>query len=102
MNNKILRILGKKGRITIPFAIRMRIGIGYNDVISFEEKDRDTIILKKERLCNGCSPECLTDNEDTSIEAFIDNLTPSQQRKAFIHLNLLWAEREGVKLNGNT
>jgi len=34
---KLLRILGKRGRITIPFEIRQRVGFAYNDVLSFTE-----------------------------------------------------------------
>ena len=35
---KIVRVLGKRGRITIPYEIRIRNNIGYNDILSFEEK----------------------------------------------------------------
>lgn len=31
--NKMYRILGKRGRITIPFEIRKRVGFAYNDVL---------------------------------------------------------------------
>ena len=99
---KIVRVLGKRGRITIPYEIRIRNNIGYNDILSFEEKDANTIILKKEKLCGGCTPECFDEVDDLSIEDFLDSLTPEQQRKATIHLNLLWAQREGAKINGNT
>ena len=99
---KIVRVLGKRGRITIPYEIRIRNNIGYNDILSFEEKDANTIILKKEKLCGGCTPECFDEVDDLSIEDFLDSLTPEQQRKATIQLNLLWAQREGAKINGNT
>ena len=32
MNKKIVRVLGKRGRITIPYEIRVRNKIGYNDI----------------------------------------------------------------------
>lgn len=32
---KLYRVLGKRGRITIPFEIRQRVGFTYNDVLSF-------------------------------------------------------------------
>lgn len=99
MNKKIVRVLGKRGRITIPYQIRVRNKIGYNDILSFEEKDTNTIILRKERLCNGCTPECFDEVSDLSIEDFLDSLSTEQQRKATIHLNLLWAQREGAKIN---
>ena len=38
MNRKLLRILGKRGRITIPFEIRQRVGFVYNDVLSLDRK----------------------------------------------------------------
>ena len=46
--------------------------------------------------------EIIGEVDDLSIEDFLDSLTPEQQRKATIHLNLLWAQREGAKINGNT
>ena len=61
MNRKIVRVLGKRGRITIPYEIRVRNKIGYNDILSFEEKDANTIILKKERLCGGYTPQSFDD-----------------------------------------
>lgn len=30
---KIFRILGKRGRVTIPYEIRQRVGFKYNDVL---------------------------------------------------------------------
>ena len=33
MNRKIVRVLGKRGRITIPYEIRVRNKIGYNDMV---------------------------------------------------------------------
>ena len=100
MNRKIVRVLGKRGRITIPYEIRVRNKIGYNDILSFEEKDANTIIVRKEKLCGGCTPPCFDEASDISIEDFIDSLSPEQQRKATIYLNLLWAKKEGAKVNG--
>lgn len=102
MMRKIVRVLGKRGRITIPYEIRVRHNIGYNDILSFEEKDANTIVLRREKLCGGCTPECFDEVNDLSIEDFLDSLTPEQQRKATIYLNLLWAQREGAKVNGRT
>lgn len=99
MMKKIVRVLGKRGRITIPYEIRVRNKIGYNDILSFEEKDANTIILRREKLCGGCTPECFDEANDISIEDFIDSLTPEQQRKATIYLNLMWAQKEGSRTN---
>ena len=52
----IIRILGKKGRTTIPYAIRQTIGFSYNDILSFEEgKDGNSVIIRRERLCDNCA-----------------------------------------------
>ena len=91
MNRKIVRVLGKRGRITIPYELRMKLGVGYNDILSFEEKGKDTIIVKKEKLCDGCSARCSEGLDDASVEELIDSLTPSQQSIARKHLIMLWA-----------
>lgn len=57
--NKIYRILGKRGRTTIPHAIRVKLGLRHNDLISFEE-DGDTVIVRREKVCNNCSQMTLT------------------------------------------
>ena len=52
---KMLKVLGKKGRITIPFEIRQRVGFAYNDVLSFTEApDGQSVIVKRERICDEC------------------------------------------------
>ena len=53
--NKIIRVLGRKGNTTIPFAIRMKTGFKPQDVISFEVKNRDTLIIHKEKICDRCN-----------------------------------------------
>ncbi|MEE0841040.1 MAG: AbrB/MazE/SpoVT family DNA-binding domain-containing protein [Acutalibacteraceae bacterium] len=100
MNKKIVRVLGKRGRITIPYEIRVRNKIGYNDILSFEEQDKNTIIVRKEKLCGGCTPECFDEGENISIKDFLDSLSPAQQHEATVYLNLLWAQKEGVKTSG--
>ena len=37
--NKLYRVLGKRGRITIPFEIRQRVGFRYNDVLYVAQLD---------------------------------------------------------------
>ena len=98
MSRKIVRVLGKRGRITIPYEIRVRNKIGYNDILSFEEKDKNTIIVRKEKLCDGCTLECFDEENSIPIEDFIDRLTPEQQRRATIYLNLLWAQKESASV----
>ena len=48
---KIYRILGQKGRITLPYALRGKLGLQPDDVLSFREsKDGTSVIVKKEKI----------------------------------------------------
>lgn len=50
---RMLRILGKRGRITIPYEIRQKLGFRPNDVLSFQIMDDRTVSIRRERLCNS-------------------------------------------------
>lgn len=98
---KMLRILGKRGRITIPYEIRQRVGFEYNDVLSFTESDDGrTVIVKRERICD-CGKNALKDkkNEELTLFEFLNSLSPEQQRAALVHLSVKWAEAQAEKEN---
>ena len=99
--NKMLRILGKRGRITIPYEIRQRVGFAYNDVLSFTEAaDGRTVIVRREKICDNCiDREPAEFEEVVNLEDFLDDLSPEQQRTALIHLSVKWAEKQGGALN---
>lgn len=92
---KLLRILGKRGRITIPYEIRRRVGFSYNDVLSFTEAtDGRTVIVRREKICDNCAGREPTEFTDTvDLEDFLDNLSVEQQRQALVHLSVMWAEQ---------
>lgn len=91
----LFRILGKKGRITIPFEIRQRVGFKYNDVLSFtESKDGRTVIVKRERICDDCQECSDSKTDEITLYDFLNNLSPEQQRAALVHLSVKWAEKE--------
>ena len=50
---RTLRILGKRGRITIPYEIRQKLGFRPNDVLSFQIMGDRTVLVRRERLCNS-------------------------------------------------
>ena len=81
---KLYRILGKRGRITIPFEIRQRVGFSYNDVLSFTESpDGRTVTVKREKICDNCSGTKTADKEtEMTLEDFLDSLSAEQQRVA--------------------
>ena len=55
MQNTIYRVMGKRGRITIPYEFRQQVGFGYNDILSFTKQDDNTVIVKREKICDNCS-----------------------------------------------
>lgn len=46
---KMYRVLGKRGRITIPYEIRQSVGFSCDDVISFEQQDQDTVLVRRKK-----------------------------------------------------
>ena len=93
--NKLYRVLGKRGRITIPFEIRQRVGFAYNDVLSFSESpDGQTVTVKREKICDNCNELAEEFEENCTLEDFLDSLSEEEQRDALVHLSLLWAEKQ--------
>lgn len=96
---KMYRILGKRGRITIPYDIRVKVGFQQDDVLSFEEsEDGRAVIVRREKICdcerNGKKAEKEVTDEITLYD-FLNGLTLEQQRAALIHLSVKWAEVQG-------
>ena len=90
MNAKLLRILGKRGRITIPFEIRQRVGFAYNDVLSFtESEDGKSVVIRREKLCDDCQGKtvrAMTDDRTMLLE-LLDSLPVELQKAAFVQLS---------------
>ena len=91
---KLYRVLGKRGRITIPYEIRRRVGFIYNDVLSFTEQDDRTVVVKREKICDNCNELAEEFEENFTLEDFLDSLSEEEQRDALLHLSLLWAEKQ--------
>ena len=98
---KLFRILGKRGRITIPYEIRQRVGFRYTDVLSFEESaDGRSVLVKREKVCDNCKREQSVKDDEVTLFDFLNGLSPEQQHAALVHLSLMWAERKGGESNG--
>lgn len=93
---KTYRILGKRGRITIPYEIRVKVGFQANDVLSFaESEDGRSVVVKRERICD-CSKETVQkDGNEITLYDFLNGLSPEQQRAALVHLSVKWAQTQG-------
>lgn len=92
----IYRVLGKRGRITIPYAIRKRIGFRYNDILSFTEQNDGSVVIRRKKICDNCIDITEDYSENISLEDFLDSLSEKEQRDALTHLSLLWAEKQKV------
>ena len=96
------RVLGKRGRITIPFEIRKRVGFAYNDILSFTEQDDRTIMVRREKICDNCKgtrPAVGKQADGITLLQFLDGLSADEQRAALIHLSVKWAEKQGGEKN---
>lgn len=91
---RLFRVLGKRGRITIPFEIRQRIGFRCNDVLSFTELDDSSVVVRREKICDNCQYLEEDFEENYTLEDFLDSLSEEEQRDALIHLSLLLAEKQ--------
>lgn len=91
---RLFRVLGKKGRITIPFEMRQRIGFRCNDVLSFTELDDSSVVVRREKICDNCQYLEEDFEENYTLEDFLDSLSGEKQRNALLHLSLLWAEKQ--------
>lgn len=100
---QMLRILGKRGRITIPYEIRQRVGFKYNDVLSFTETtDGTSVVVKREKLCNNCKQnQASSKSDEVTLFDFLNNLSPEQQRAALVHLSVRWAENQNLQQGGD-
>ena len=95
---KIYRILGKRGRVTIPFLLRQKVGFAPNDVLSFTDQDGRSILIRREALReDGGTPG----SGQMTLREFLGSLPEGEQYAALVHLSVLWAERQGQKSGGS-
>ena len=92
---KIYRVLGKKGRVTVPFEIRQKCGFAYNDILSFTEQDDNTVLIRREKLCDSCRCIDKPADDKMSLYDFLNGLSEKEQHAALIHLSVKWAEQQG-------
>ena len=90
---KIYRVLGKKGRITIPFEIRQRIGFRYNDVLSFIQQDDGSVLVRREKICDNCNEFAEEFEENFTLEDFLDSLSEEEQREMHFCISLCCGQK---------
>ena len=83
---KIYKILGKRGRITIPYVIRQELGFEQDDVLSFEVKDDGSVIIRAEPRCCACHEE--DQPSIISLQDILDELPIEAKRDALVYLSM--------------
>lgn len=95
MDNKIFRVLGKKGNTTIPYRLRKEMNIKSNELISFLQIDENSILLTREKVCKTKFRKHFSEHSNKDIEKFLENLTPEQQHRACMYLGVKLGRRDG-------
>ena len=90
---KTYRVLGQKGRTTIPFSIRMRLGLRCGDVLSFDE-DNGAVIVRKEKICDHCKDRL--EPQGVSLSALADSLSQEERRVLLTCLIAKFSEELGA------
>ena len=85
IRDKIYRILGKEGNITIPYTLRFHIGFQPGDVVSFKQISEDAVLVRRERLQDKVDPP----TDLLELREYLDGLSESQQRTARCYLSIL-------------
>ena len=82
MSNKIYRIIGNEGRVTIPHQLRQCAGLVSHTVVSFELVSEDTVVVRREQLKDQADAP----TEMPSLRELLESLTPEQQEAARCYL----------------
>lgn len=84
---KLYRPLSKRGRTTIPYSLRMEMGLRCNDLLSFR-RDGDAIVIRRENICDNCGQgeekDLLTASE--KLQEFVSSLPTEAQQELFLQL----------------
>ncbi|MDR0851749.1 MAG: AbrB/MazE/SpoVT family DNA-binding domain-containing protein [Clostridiales Family XIII bacterium] len=99
MPKTIYRIMGKKGRSTIPLVFRIALDMRKGDTLAYTLDGR-TVTVRKERRCEchkaGSAELAFPSGENAeALTRLLDSLTPVQLRAALVAMSVKWAETEG-------
>lgn len=85
MSNKIYRIIGNEGRVTIPHQLRQCAGLVSHTVVSFELVSEDSVVVRREQLKDQREFQ----SEMPSLKELLEGLTESQRSAAQCYLAIL-------------
>ncbi len=79
------RILGKRGRTTIPYEFRRILDLKQNDVLTFAmDNECNCIVITKERICTDCK---IADTDQTQKDVYSFGIKGNSDDKSTDDLN---------------
>ena len=94
--DKYIRVLGKRGRITIPQEIRDQVGFRSNDVLSFDITDGGkAVIIRREKLCTNCRESVSPPDGEVTLQELLNSLSYQEQCAAMVQLSVNLAAMQG-------
>lgn len=98
---KYIRVLGKRGRITIPQEIREQVGFHCNDVLSFDvADDGNAVIIRREKLCTDCKNTPSPSDAEVTLQELLNSLSYQEQCAALVQLSVNLAATQGGGSHG--
>lgn len=77
------KIMGKNGRTTLPFIMRVKMNMRDNDFIIYEMDDDKSVVTIRKAECNRNEPIKISEKE---LLSFIDELPAEMQLMIFTNL----------------
>ena len=68
------RMLGKRGRTTLPLPIRERLDLRPGDLLTFSV-ERDAVVIRRENVCDRCGAD-----RNVDLDEIFDSLNSEQQQ----------------------
>ena len=89
-SSKIYKLIGRKGKTTLPFEVCKHLNLDHNSLISYELKDENLVILRKERDGGGNEVDA---NEGNLVD-LVNSLTDTEQRHLLHYLTIIISKKE--------
>ena len=86
--NKFVKVLERRGRITIPAELREKLGYARNDILSFTPCEDGSLLIRKERL-----EEASLENVSSPMLKMFEAMSDKAQKEVLASLIARWAER---------
>ena len=90
----IRRILGKRGRTTIPYEFRQILDLKHNDVLTFAMNDaKSCVVITKERICTDCV-KYVPGGKEITLDDFISQMNEEEMLKTIAALSKALVSKE--------